>query len=385
MDRFAKYGEMLVGQSQGWERQMRLQALAQIFNVTADQANQMLIAIQRANAAQMGQISVQERWKEQLNATNSGIQRLGNSLMGLLQGAMYPVVFLVGALANRLADVVEWFTQTKEAVYILGTGILIATVALTISMVNLARALWQTVMASVAAQAVMSRYAALQGASALTGGAGLSARGIGFALGRWVVGPLLALATPLGLIVVAVTAIAAVLVWKIAKNISEIKRLNEENAAAQKIIMGREDKLAAERQARIYNVARYSADPTAELLKVYEMRVQDIIARGDVGWTAKRAMIAEAKKEFDADVLKARFTRTQFTPLMERTEQEQKTDKELSEIGGKTLTVNEKMEKHMIQRLRQENERLQEQRDEAAKDRVWNPMRWFVPGALPER
>lgn len=385
MDRFAQYGEMLVGQSQGWERQMRLQALAQIFNVTADQANQMLIAIQRANAAQMGQISVQERWKEQLNATNSGIQRLGNSLMGLLQGAMYPVVFLVGALANRLADVVEWFTQTKEAVYILGTGILIATAALTISMVNLARALWQTVMASVAAQAVMSRYAALQGAGALTGGAGLSARGIGFALGRWLVGPLLALATPLGLIVVAVTAIAAVLVWKIAKNISEIKRLNEENAAAQKIIMAREDKLAAERQARIYNVARYSADPTAELLKVYEMRVQDIIARGDVGWTAKRAMIAEAKKEFDADVLKARFTRTQFTPLMERTEQEQKIDKELSEIGGKTLSVNEKMEKHMIQRLRQENERLQEQRDEAAKDRVWNPMRWFVPGALPER
>jgi len=384
MDRFAQYGEMLVGQSQGFERQMRLQALAQIFNVTTDQANQMLIAIKRANDTQMAQISVQDRWREQLNATNSGIQRLANSLMGLLQGAMYPIVFVVGALANRLADAVQWIMQFKEVVYILGAGVLVATVALTISMVNLARALWQTVMASVAAQAVMTRYAALQGASALAGAGRFSAQGVGFMLGRSVVGPLIALlGTAVGFLAI-IAALVAVPAFFSIKMVNEIKRLNDENAAARKIILTGQEKLHAQREASIYNAARYSDDPTAVLLKQYTLQLQDILTE-DISAAQKRQKLAQARIDFDADVLKARVTRGMFTPLVERSEKEQKVDKELRDIGDKTLDVNKQMEKHMIHRLQQERERLEEEKNEAAKRRVWNtnPLRWFVPGSLP--
>lgn len=426
MERFAKYGEMLVGQSEGWERQMRLQALAQIFNVSADQANQMLIAIKRANETQMGQISLQDRWRNQLSATNSGIQRLGNSLMGLLQGAMYPVVFAVGALANRLADAVEWILKAKEVVYVIGGALFVGTIILTARMWGLVRALTAVALSSSVAQAALNRQA---GATTLNTAAqhfgrftpmsigevfrqnlttfrtmpaattfgtrmagwfptftsGFAAlvtgiKSIGVYLLAAVKGITLASALTVGAIA-AFAAVAAVLWYKAVKAMLEIKRLNEENAAAQKIIISKEEALAAQRRAQVYKVARYSEDPSSELMKALEMRLQDITARQDISWGEKRRQMDKAQREFEEDTLKARFSRLMFTPIVERTPQEQKIDKDLQETSGKGLEVQKKMEGHMIRRMEQERERLEEEKLEKAKDRVYNPMRLFVPGS----
>lgn len=412
MNRFAKYGEMLVGQSQGWERQMRLQALAQIFNVTTDQANQMLIAIKRAQAAQGGQISTQERWREQLNATNSGITRLGNSLLGLLQGAMYPVIFAVGALANKLADGVQWLLKSKEIVYTVGAALLIGTVVVTARMWGLVRALAAVALSSSVAQTALTKQAAtgwfssvpawmkltpvggrtaqmmLPGFGATTGmtfGAKMAAWFPTFSAGFNALvtgvrslGPLLAtgfkaILSVTGALTTVVSIVAVIAAYKwfqVFKELSAIRRLTEDNVAAQRIILTREDRLASERRQRIYQVARYSDDPTAELMKGYQLQLQAIIAKDNISWAEKRRLMAEAKKEFEQDVLTARVTRGLFVPMAERTAQEQKVDKELRDVNGKMLDVNEKMERHMIQRMQMERERLEEDRTERAKDRV---------------
>ena len=408
MNRFAKYGEMLVGQSQGWERQMRLQALAQIFSVTTDQANQMLIAIKRAQTAQGTAISTQERWREQLSATNSGIARLGNALMGLLQGAMYPVIFVAGALANRLADVVGWMLKSKEVVYAVGGALFIGTVVLTTRLWGLVRALTAVALSSRVAQAALTKQAALNAVSgwqipawmklAPVGGrsAQLMLPGFGpttgmtfsgrlaswfptFASGwstlvsgivrigsilRGVLGALGAL-SGVGLLIAGIAVVGGIAykLW------SETKRLREESAVAQQIILTNRDKLASQRQVKIYQAARYSDDPTAALLTQYELRLQEIIAN-DLSWAEKRQQMTVAQKELEEDVLKARVTRGMYVPLSERTPQEQAVDKELRDVNGKVLGVNEKMEKHMLQRIRMEMERRQEDLDEAAKARL---------------
>lgn len=426
MDRFANYGEMLVGQSQGWERQMRLQALAQVFNTTADNANQMLIAIKRANETQMGQISTQERWRQQLSATNSGITRLGNSLLSLLQGAMYPVIFVVGAIANKLADFVESVLKYKEVVYALGIALGVGAVIVTMRMWALARALWAVAASSTLAQVALNRQAAANTVntaaqyfgrftpmsaadvfranlttfrSMSTGATTFGGRMAGWfptftsgwsalvtgirSIGPAVMGVLRGVTlvgAGMTALIGIVAAIAAWKLWQVGKTLLEIKKLNEENLAAQKVIKFDEDKLRAQRERKMYAEARYSDDPMVGLMKQYEGRLQDIVAQ-DTTWQEKRKQIAAAQAQLEEDVSVARVTRNLFTPLVERSPEEQKADADLRDMNGKVLGVNEKMEKHMIQRIQQERDRIDEERLEKAKDRVLNPMRYFVPNA----
>lgn len=405
---------------------MRLQALAQVFNTTADNANQMLIAIQRANETQMGQISTQDRWRQQLAATNSGVTRLGNALMNLLQGAMYPVIFVVGAIANKLADFVESILKYKEVVYALGIALGIGAVVVTMRMWALARALWAVAASSTLAQVALNRQAAANtvntaaqyfgrftpmsaadvfranlttfrtmSSGATTFGGRMAAWFPTFTSG-WAalvngirsIGPLLlnivrGITLVGSIMTIAITLVAAIAAWKlwqVGKTLLEIKKLNEENLAAQKVIKFNEDKLRAQRERKMYAEARYSDDPMAALMKQYEGRLNDIVAQ-DTTWQEKRKQIAAAQAQLEDDVSVARMTRNLFTPLTERTPQEQKVDAELRDVNGKVLGVNEKMEKHMIQRIQQERDRIDEERLEKAKDRVLNPMRYFVPNA----
>lgn len=420
MQRFAKYGEMLVGQSQGWERQMRLQALAQIFNVTTDQANQMLIAIKRTQTEQMGQISTQERWKQQLNATNSGIQRLGNSLMGLLQGAMYPVVFVVGALANRLADGVEWLLKTKEAVYVIGGVLLAGTVLVTASMWGLVRALAAVALSSTAAQAALGRTAVASGASVL---ASLAPTGKFMSLfGRWgrlmsnvimppsnpaaafnwvnqlpgMISRSLAAAPTAGAgwlrpFMMAVRGIGTIfssslLLWAtplvfagtmLTKIYNVNKQAREDNLAAQKIILSKQEAWESGKRARLYAAARYG-EPE-DVAKVYQalataaggmfQEIQDPTARKK----EQQKWLDEQLASAEADIAKAMTTRTMFTPLIERTPEELRRSDDMKKVNDKLLKVNEDQKAILEKRQRDAIEARQEEAQERAKLRPWQP------------
>lgn len=423
MDRFAKYGQMLVGQSQGWERQMRLQALAQIFNVTTDQANQMLIAIKRAQAAQGTSISTQERWREQLNATNSGITRLANALMGLLQGAMYPVVFIVGALANRLADAVQWLLQSKEVVYTIGIALLAGTIIVTARLWGLVRALTAVALSSTVAQAALSRTAAAStaaGTSTVLGSVGSMLRAIlptgawfaaigtqltwmrlhlfsggsfatittgirtalmnltttGAGILRplvWIVRGVSFLATTAGLLITAFLAAGAVL-WKIY---GINKQSREDNLAAQKIILSKQEAWESARRARLYAAARYGEAGDVEaiykrLATAASGMFQDI-ADPNQRKARQQAWLDEQLASAQADIDKAMTTRTMFTPIIERTPEELRRSEDMKALSQKLLKVNEDQKGILETRRKDALEARQEEANERAK------LKWYMP------
>lgn len=409
MDNFSRFGEQLVGQSQGWERQMRLQALAQMFNVSADQANQMLMAIKRANAQQDSQISLQDRWRNQLHATNAGIQRLGNSLWALLNGAMYPVVLAVGAVTNKLADFVEWMLKSKSVVYAVSGALFIGFVALTSRMWGLARALWAVVASSTAATAALARQSAVQGVSAATGL--LPAAGFGATLSRWfgvvsgrmavpgalsavttwswlnnlpgsiaqalraaplsgagmIVRPLMMLVrgvglllSPLGLLVAGVGALA----YFAHKEYSEIKRLREQSEKVQQLVFGTEDLLKEQRMRNIYEAARYGS-PVEKLTALVKARTDEVAAQAaNAGITPEQLneRMAIAVEEIRNTVGQGVTTRAIATPLVKFTPAEDNLQHSLLEVTGKLHVTAEASKKVHIQALQelQETKRVED-------------------------
>lgn len=419
MERFSKFGEMLVGQSSGWERQMRLQALAQIFNTSADNANQMLIAIQRANAQQGVQISLQDRWREQLHATNAGVGRLANSLWALLQGAMSPVVLAVGALANALADGLEWILKSREIVYGVGIALGIGFIALTSRMWGLAKALWNVVVSSTAAQAALNRMSGAGATSALGGlfttatfrsriGRWLSATtsflappgALGGSLWNWIntlpnrlsvslsripmggsgllLRPLLLMARGIGLLLnpvgLLVTGIA--ILGSIGyKQYSEIRRLREEAKAQEQIIISKQEALEAQQRARFYAAARFGT--SEDVSKAYASLLRDStslftdIADPNARRARQQEWVNQQMASSQLDLAKAVMTSGMFTTLTERSPQEKKYEDDMATAGKKLLKVNENQSTVLEKHLEMKKVEIQEANDERAKVRAW--------------
>lgn len=366
MDRFAQYGEMLVGQSQGWERQFRLQALAQIFNVSADSANQMLIAIKHVNDEQVTEISLQDRWRNQLHATNSGISRLLNSLMALLNGAVYPVVFAVGAVTNKLADFVEWALKSREVVYAISGVLGLAFTGLVLGLGGVARGLWAVVFSSRMAEAALLRYSAATAA----GGAASSGASLGWGLLlsplKLIWGGIATLANMFGVVLIPLTFASGMLglIWR------ENRNAREQAAAAQKIIISRSEALEARRMAGIFGNARYQGT-AEEVMAKYSKAARDVSLRVTDPEMLK-AQLAKTAKEAVDNISMGVTTKRMTGPLMrERTLAERQTEKEMLGLTDKIYQKNEAELKLQEKRMRLDAERTQEVEEERAKHRFF--------------
>lgn len=364
MDRFAQYGQALVGQSEGWARQMRLQQLGEIFHVSADQANQLLLAIRRARDAQTDQISVQDRWRQQLHATNSGIIRLANSMAALLNGAMYPVIFAVGAITNKMADFLEFLLKMPETVYAVSGALFLGFAALSASMYRVARALVATVATSTAATAAVARFnaamAATTGTAALGGvGSYLRYTGVGtfgtafggiftslrsvFTVAFWQ-----GLATGIRALVVGIGAttffLSAILValgsilYVANKWRSETKALDEQSRQIQIANIEKEKALEENRYARIFHEAR-NLGSSAVVLRQYKELTKDM-ALLDLSQSDYQAKLAEAAERAIRTVDQGVTTKVMYTPLRERTAEDAKREEELLSLTGKLYEVN---------------------------------------------
>lgn len=375
MTRFAEYGEMLVGQSNGWERQMRLQALAQQFNLSADQANQLLIAIKRGNEQQMGSISLQDRWKQQLNATNSGISRLTASLWGLLQGGLLPVVNIIGLVTNKLADLVEWLLKSKTVVTVAGYAVLAVAAGLAVQFWSLSRALWAVAASSLAATAGLTRTAAAQGVSTtygllnpynFTGIAGVLARPL-----MLVARGISLLLSPLGILVAGVAIVGGLL----AKIYSVNKESRDEAKQAERIVISRYQALEEQRQARFYAAARYgNAD---DVMKAYHGLASDATAMfqhildPNERRNQTNAWLDKKMAEAEFDLQKGMVTRGMFTPLDEITPEDEKREDEMRNLTEKMLKVNEDQRSLAEKDIRAKLEQEQERQADAFKNRVF--------------
>jgi hypothetical protein len=276
MNRFAEFGDRFIGQTSGWERQFKLDALAQMFGVSAEQANQMLIASRRLHQQQTQAISLQERWRQQVSAIDKGFERLTNTVIALAQRALYPVIWVVGGVINRIADFVEMMMEHKWAVYtataVIGAGLL----AVTASMYNLAASLVTVILTSNAATAATSRLAAamaLRTGGGLTGwlmGTGTTAGGIGGL--RLLMVPLTSIATALGVSVGFLAAIAAavaaagVVLYLIHRENVKIR----EEGERRRLILQQADMNRAREVLRLQTASRYG---TADDYALYRKKL----------------------------------------------------------------------------------------------------------------
>lgn len=161
-------------------RVVALEQFSQELGLTAAEFVQLQMALSRMNGTQLEAITVQDRFRQQWRATNEGIVRLTNSLLGLLQGGLYPVVAVVNAVVNTLADLVQAINRHKVTAVLAATAVAGAVIWTTIQAAKLTKALVQTAFATDFAVAALERYrvaqlkntAAQQVGSALEGGKG---------------------------------------------------------------------------------------------------------------------------------------------------------------------------------------------------------------------
>lgn len=358
MDRFAKYGNMLVGQSQGLERQFRLQILAEQFNVSTDQANQMLMAITRANAAQGEAISIQDRWKNQIHATNQGIDRLTNTLLGLLHKALLPLVNFISGAINKVADVVETLLENENVI----TGIVItsgvAFVALVGSLSSLTTALWQTVTGANFASVSLARFNAIRLGQRLTRGANALS----------LTGPMVGVPMLAGLAVIA--GGVAGLGYLLNEILTVEKKSLDEQQKDNLVNINKYATLQDNTESKIYDLARYGGSQSD-----IEKQIGLLMQRIKVEYAGDRAVLkeklAEAQAQVAADLNKAIVTRVIAGELVDKNE--------IKDEENELVDITKKMHILAENALRVDMKRLQNQKDEADEALKQTSKFWSIP------
>lgn len=390
LDRFSAFGQTMVGNLQGMARFQMLEQLGEMFGVSSDQANQMLIAIKRANQQQVGSITLQDRWRNQLHATDQGVHRLINSLTGLVQGALYWPLQAIGAIVNIAADMLESVLKYREIVYAATIAVGAGMVVLAWRAARLVVSLYSTMTAASAAALSLARLnttllataatSAVGGAGGVAGGAVRAAGATAVAggiplaaslasIGRYLLLLVRAFAiTPLGLLVTGL----AVLGGYTLKVYSEIKRLREESNAAQKDIVDKEKLLKESREQKVYTLRRTGGSPE-DMMHQYKMLVQELRAKA-VSPEDFQAQLQEATKRFTLDIAKAGATDVMLTPQADRTERQRQQREEDRRLSEQLLKVNEDQKTLFDKTYKLEQEKLAQRELEQIKMRA-NEMR----------
>lgn len=145
IDSFANYAKQTVGDSRGWERVLRLEALAQQFGTTAQQADQMMQALERREQQQERMTDLEKLFEEQMAESGKGLSQLKEGLGALLKEGLAPAIYVFNGLLNIVNKGVQALNSFKGAAYgvtLVAAGVaLYATVKLTVSMVSLAKSM----------------------------------------------------------------------------------------------------------------------------------------------------------------------------------------------------------------------------------------------------
>jgi hypothetical protein len=127
VDSFASYAKSVLGDSRGWDRALRLNVIAEQFGVTGQQANLMIMAVDRANKQRTTSLTLEERWFQQVRASGDPLLRLKNSLYALMQQAVIPLVPPIVFVTNEITSLIKRLTDLPGTVYIVGAAMLITT------------------------------------------------------------------------------------------------------------------------------------------------------------------------------------------------------------------------------------------------------------------
>jgi hypothetical protein len=382
MTRFARYGNMMVGTERNTlAAQMRLQMLGEQFGLNADQANQLLMAVKRTKEQQVVEITVQERWRNQLHATDQGVGRLANSLTALVQGGMWPFVWVVGALANKLADALEWVLSVKELAYVIAGGVTLGVVSLIPALWRLTTSLYAVVTGAVAATGALTRMVPALAATALASGGraaisgGSTAALMGGAVARVAGGVGLSMSVPL---IASLGVIAALLIpigYYARKHYLGWKEAKDRTAMGEKIVQSQQERLVAQRRSSAFRAMRYGdaegmlARGASVLNAIYSDPSLDKL-RGKERWAAIERMQTEQVAGMIKDLPGALTARYGFTSLTERTQKEQEDIVAALNFGPKMLALAEAKKRSDEQRKQREIEEFEAAEENSAKIRM---------------
>jgi hypothetical protein len=120
IDSFADYAKNFLGSTEGWERALRIQSLAETFGTTTQQVNLMIRAVDEANQQRHTSITLEQRYKDQVFASAEVFTRLKNSIVALAQEAVLPLIAVTTSVLKPIADVLESFQKWPGVVVTAG-------------------------------------------------------------------------------------------------------------------------------------------------------------------------------------------------------------------------------------------------------------------------
>lgn len=315
MKNFQTYAEGLLQNAEGWDRRWRLDALGQQMGLTADQASILLKVMQEQGSETAKEITLQERFKQQIASTGEGVVRLGNTLLGLVQGALYPLMRAVSAVINVINEGLQMLMDYKPVVYVVMTAVGVGIVALAGSMWRLVVALWDVFAASRAASIQLAIQARAQAANqAMLPGFG------GAGAGGGIVAAFATASAPMLLALGALVALTGALVWWAGKEYSLMKKSQEDERIAKDNLALAQSGFTRRVTGSLYSDFRHG---NFEFLKGQGMQnlqnfLQKVpLASGAAGYKdmtpeQKRQATDKAYEDLYAELAMAQYTRMRF-------------------------------------------------------------------------
>jgi hypothetical protein len=384
IDNFYKYATSQLAGARGFDRMFRLDILAEQFGTTSEQINAMIQAIEDSRKAQSAAITVQERFKQQMQSTGEGFSRIVTSLKSLAQGALFPVIGIINYLTTAIANFLQTLLKYKPLAIGAMVAIDISILAAIVQLKSAAKAFWEVVLAAKFAAMQLKEYAVQQAATSAVGGAGKAVEGAAGAGGLFsrIFGGLRAalspigtilktgfsvlrialglIATPIGLIATALGA--AIVIWSYIKKI-QAKSIEDRLANNAKLATMQTNYFDTAR-SQIYAAIR-GGDQTKAQAIIDKVAKQIGQRRGSFSdLTEREAAIKQAQFQKDLQKLVplAQYTATQFGNLRVTPEQNDAMLKESTDFQQK-IAENTKKSIDEAKKIReQENKNADEQR-----------------------
>jgi hypothetical protein len=384
IDNFYKYATSQLSGARGFDRMFRLDILAEQFGTTAEQINAMIQAIDDAKKARTGEITLSERFRQQMESTGAGLKRIVNSLTALAHGALYPLIVIVNHLTSAVAGFLEKLIKHRPLAIGAMIAIDLGIIATIIQLRSAAKAFWEVVVAAKIAALSLKEYAAQQGLSSVAGGAGKVVEGAAGGAGlfgrivaglRTVLSPVQTilktgfsvirialglLASPIGLIAAALGS--AIVIWSYIKKI-QAKSIEDRLAANAKLATMQTTYLDTAR-SQVYAAVR-TGDQTKAQAVIDKVIKQIGSRRGSFSdLTEREAAIKQA--QFSKDLQKlvplAQYTATQFGKLNVSPQENADNLKESTDFQQKIADNTKKSIDEAKKMREQENKNADEQR-----------------------
>jgi hypothetical protein len=181
VDSFASYAKNFLGNTEGWARAMRLQALSEMFGTTAAQVNLMIQAVDKANEQRTSAITLEQRFNEQVVSSGQVLARLKNSMVTLAQEGALPLIGGLTHLLSGLSGITNWLIKFPEMAYVATTVMAGGAILAVTQLYRVSRALAVMAAAAHTSARAVQRKVATDALAALPGTGGAAAAGSGVA------------------------------------------------------------------------------------------------------------------------------------------------------------------------------------------------------------